>query len=157
MAVTTTRAEINEFLAQKRLAIVGVSRDGKDFANTLYREFRQRGYNVFPVNPRAETIEGDHCFARVQDIEPAVDAALLLTAPSANLQVVKDCAAAGVKRIWFYGVGDKSVENAAAIAYCKEQGIEVIPGYCPFMYLSSAQFFHRAHGFVMRMVGQCPN
>jgi uncharacterized protein len=157
MAVTTTRVEINEFLAQKRLAVIGVSRDSDDFTYRLFHEFKQRGYNVIPVNPHAEAVEGERCFARVQDIAPEVEGALLLTSPAVNEQVVRDCAAAGVKRVWMYGVGDRSAENERAIAFCKEHGIAVIPGFCPFMYLPGTPFFHQAHGFVMRLFGQCPN
>ncbi len=82
---------------------------------------------------------------------------MLLTSPSVNAQVVQDCAAAGVKRVWFYGVGDQSAANAEAIAFCKAQGIQVIPGYCPFMFLPGVPFYHRAHSFVARLTGQCPN
>ena len=109
-----------------------------------------------PVNPKATTIGEAHAYARVQDIEGPVDAALLLTTPSLNEQIVRDCAEAGVNRVWFYGVSDRSSENAAAIAYCQEHGMSVVPGYCPYMFLPKAPFPHKMHGFVARLIGQCP-
>ncbi len=156
MSVKTTRAEIDEFLARKRLAVIGVSRDSKEFSNSLFREFRQRGYNVIPVNPKAETVEGERCYKRVQDIEPHVEAALLLTAPAKTEEVVHDCAQAGVQYVWFYGVGERSEENAQAIKFCRERGMKVIPGFCPMMYLHGTGFGHQAHGFVSRIIGQVP-
>jgi hypothetical protein len=92
----------------------------------------------------------------VQDITPPVQGALLLTPPSANEQVVRDCAEAGIRLVWFYGVGDRSKENAQAIAYCEQQGIGVIPGFCPYMFMSKSPFFHKIHGFVARMTGGAP-
>jgi predicted CoA-binding protein len=154
--VATSRAEIDAFLAQRRIAVVGVTRNPREFANTLFRDLRQRGYQAIPVNPNAQTIEGERCYARVQEIAPAVDAALLLTAPSLNEQIVADCANAGIKRIWFYGVGDRSAENAKAIAFCRERGIAVIPGFCPYMFLPRAPFYHSIHGFFARLAGLAP-
>ncbi len=157
MAVTTTRAEVEAFLAQKRLAVVGVSRESKCFANDLFREFRKRGYNAIPVNPHAETLEGERCFARVQDITPKVDSALLMTSGENTEQAVRDCAEAGVKYVWLYGVGGPGSVNAQAIEFGKQQGMTVIPGFCPYMFLPGTPFFHRMHTFVMRLTGSLPN
>ena len=126
MPTTVTRTEIDEFLSQPRLAVVGVSRGSKEFANSLFRDLRKLGYQAVPVNPHVEELEGERCFARVQDIAPAVDAALLLTPPAVNEQVVRDCAQAGIKHVWLYGVGDRSADNPRAIALCKQEGIAVI-------------------------------
>lgn len=154
--MSTVRSEIDAFLASPRLAVVGVARDPKEFGYRLYSDLRQWGYQVAAVNPKAATIGSDRAYARVQDIDGKVDAALLLTAPGLNEQVVHDCAEAGVKRVWFYGVSDRSSENAAAIQYCQEKGIAVIPGYCPYMFIPKAPFFHKIHGFVARLTGTCP-
>jgi predicted CoA-binding protein len=154
--ITTTRTEIAEFLARRRLALVGVPRNSQEFGNRLYCDLRRLGYEAIPVNPSAQTIEGERCYARVQDIVPRVDAALLLTAPSLNERIVADCAEAGIRRIWFYGVGDRSAENAKAIAFCRDHGIAVIPGFCPYMFLPRAAFYHRLHGFFARLAGAGP-
>lgn len=138
------------------MAVVGVARDPKEFSYKLYSDMRQWGYDAIPVNPKATTIGDAKAYARVQDIETPVESALLLTAPGMNEQIVHDCAAAGVKRVWFYGVSDRSSENAAAIAYCQEHGMAVIPGYCPYMFQPRSPFFHKIHGFVARVTGQCP-
>ena len=135
---------------------MGVSRDPKEFGQRLYADLRQWGYGAIPVSPHLTSVGQDRAYARLQDIGSPVGAALLLTSPALNEELVHDCAEAGVKRVWFYGVGDRSSENAAAIAYCQERGIAVIPGYCPYMFLPRAPFFHKIHGWVARMTGQCP-
>src|SRR5579883_3317197 len=93
---------IREFLAQPRLAVVGVSHNAKDFSRSLFRELRSRGYDAVPVNPAVPEVDGVACFARVQDIQPAVENALLMTSPAVSNIIVQDCAAAGVKRVWLY-------------------------------------------------------
>jgi acyl-CoA synthetase (NDP forming) len=156
MTTSTTRADINQFLALPRLAIVGASRDEKELGGGLFRDMLRWGYQVVPVNPHVDTIAGAPCYARVQDITPAVDGALLLTAPRLNAAIVEDCAQAGVKQVWFYGVGERSQENERAIEYCRQHDIAVIPGFCPYMFMPSSPFPHKLHGFVARLSGGYP-
>ena len=157
MAATTTRAEIQDFLSHKRLAVIGVSRDSKDFGNGLYRELRRRGYEAIPVNPNAQVLEGERCFANVREIQPAPEAALVLTSTAASEQIVQECAEAGVKQVWLYGVSGPASVNARAIEVATSHGMKVIPGYCVYMFLPGSAFYHRAHGFVARLTGTCPN
>jgi len=151
-----TRAQIEEFLSQKRFAAVGVARDSKDFTRSLMREFLGRLYDVVPVNPGATEIEGRKCFARVQDIVPPVAAALLLTSPAITEEVVRDCAAAGVTQLWMYRAGGAGAVSPVAVAFCREKGISVIAGECPFMFLPRTGFPHRVHGLIKRIVGSYP-
>jgi predicted CoA-binding protein len=152
----TTLDSITDFLAQKRLAIVGVSHKPQDFSRTLFHEFLQRGYDVVPVNPAAQEIERQRCFARVTEISPPVDAVLLMTTPVVTDAVAKDCAAAGVKRVWMYRATGKGAVSTDAVTFCEAQGMSVIPGECPFMFLPDSAWFHRFHGFVRRISGGYP-
>src|SRR5512140_3030683 len=111
----TTRERIDDFLGQKRLAIVGVSRQPQDFTRLIFREFVRRGYDVVLVNPAAEEIEGRRSFPRVQDIAPPVDGVLILTPPQKTESVVLDCAAAGVTRVWMYRATGKGAVSQAAV------------------------------------------
>jgi hypothetical protein len=152
----TTRAEISEFLDCKRLAVVGVSRHPNDFTRALFREFAARGYDVIPVNPNADEIEGRRCFARVGEIEPAVEAALLLTPAPATLAVVLECTEAGVEQVWLHrGAGIGAVSDAA-VRFCRGNGIKVVAGECPLMFLRDAGWVHRAHGMLRKLVGSYP-
>jgi predicted CoA-binding protein len=130
---------IQEFLSRRRVAVVGVSHEPKEFSRMVFRAFRDRDYDAVPVNPNVRAIEGSYCFPRVQDIQPRVDAALLMTPPAASEQVVKDCLAAGVTRIWLYR------QSPAAEAWCASQGVTAIAGECPLMYLRDAGWIHRVH------------
>jgi uncharacterized protein len=150
----STRATLaNAFLARKRLAVVGVSRDPRYFSRGLFREMLRRGYDLVPVNPAGGTIEGLPCARRVQEIAPPVDGALVMTRPAQTEAVVRDCAAAGVARVWLHrGVGPGAV-SPAAVAFCREKGISVVEGECPFMFLQGSGFVHRAHGLLRRLTG----
>ena len=152
----TTRTDITVFLAHHRIAVVGVSRDPKDFSRTLYHELCARGYDVVPVNPLANEVEGHACFPRVQAIAPAVEAALLVTPPPETERVVHDCADAGVRDVWMHSGGGLGSVSKVAVAFCREHGIRVVEGECPFMFLPNTQLFHRAHGFLLKLVGKYP-
>ena len=119
---------IEDFLPQKRIVIVGMSREAKSMSEAVFKELSKRGYDVVPVNPNVQEVLGRKCFARVQDIQPPVDGALLMTSPTVTEAVVKGCAECGIKRVWMHrGVGEGSV-SAKAIEACREHGIRVIPG-----------------------------
>jgi len=144
------------FLATRRLAIVGLSRDPKDFTRTIARAFLERGYQVVPVNPGAAgaEIEGLPAAARLQDVRPPVEAALLLTAPAQTDAVLRDCVAAGVKRVWLHRGGGHGAEGPGALAYCAAHGLDVVHDLCPFMALPGAGLPHRFHGFLRTRLGQ---
>jgi predicted CoA-binding protein len=134
------------FLACRRIAVVGVSRDRRGFSRSLAEELARRGYDVVPVNPLGgDPVAGVRCVRRVQDITPPPEAALLLTAPEATEQVVRDCAASGVRRVWMHRGMGPGAASPAAIAYCRDAGMELVTDACPFMYLTGASFVHRAH------------
>jgi uncharacterized protein len=148
---------IEDFLAQKRIAMIGISRDPKHFSAALFQELQRRGYDVVPVNPKVSNLMGRRCFARVQDIQPPVDAALLMTTPDVTDAVVPDCAAAGIHRLWMYRAGGKGgAVSEKAVAYCREHDIHVVPGQCPFMFLPGAGGVHKFHGFVRKIFGHYP-
>lgn len=151
-----TLEAIQSFLNVKRIAMVGLSRNQRHFSVTLFDELLRRGYDVIPVNPAATTLHGHPCFARAQDIQPPVEAALLMTPASATDAAVADCVQAGVRRIWMYRAGTRggSVTDCA-VTFCHDHCIEVIPGECPFMFLPH-NGFHAVHGFLRKLTGGYP-
>lgn len=144
---------IDSFLACRRLAVVGVSRDPRDFSRSLFRAFAERGYDVVPVNANGGTIEGREAARRLADVQPPVEAALLMTPQDASAAVVRDCAAAGVKRVWLYRAAGAGAVSPQAVAAARERGMEIVDGACPFMFLPGASLFHRVHGFFHRLSG----
>jgi uncharacterized protein len=157
MAVQSLTLEtIQDFLAQKRIAMVGISREPTSFSAKLFEELGRRGYDVVPVNPSAREISGRRCFARVQDIEPPVEAALLMTSPEVTDTIVSDCAEAGIHRVWMHRAGGKGAVSNQAVQFCRERGIQVVPGECPLMFLPESGAVHRLHGVIRRLTGRYP-
>jgi predicted CoA-binding protein len=154
---STSLNQINEFLDQKRIAIIGVSRNPQDFSRTLFEEFKRRNYEVIPVNPNVSEVEGITCYGHVQEIQPPVDGVLIMTTPQIAEEVVKDCHAAGVRRVWLHRGAGVGAVSPKAIEYCHQNNIEVIEGYCPFMFFSETAFFHRLHGFGKKLTGSYPH
>jgi len=152
----TARHLVNEFLKVKRFAMVGVSHDGKEFSQKLYHELCRRGYDVVPVNPFVEYIDGRPCVARVQDIRPPVTSALLMTSRAVTDQVLRDCADAGITLVWIYGVSGVQNVSQSALEICHETGIKVVTGYCPYMFFHGTTFFHRLHGFALKLTRSYP-
>jgi predicted CoA-binding protein len=153
--MTTFRTEAEDFLAQKRIAVAGVSRAGEGTANGIYRKLRDMGHQVFPVNPNADAVEGDTCYPSVKAIPGSVDGVVIVTRPEVTEQVVHDCAAAGVPRVWMHdNTFAASSVSEAAVAFCRENGMTVIAGGCPMMFLD---FGHKCMRWMLGMMGRLPN
>jgi len=137
------------FLANKRVAVTGVSRTPKTHgSNTVYRRLRDRGYDVFAVNPNAPEVEGDPCYRDLKSIPGGVEAVVIGTRPDRAEATVRECAELGIKHVWMHhGAGGSSV-SAAATAYGRQHGITVIDGGCPCMFRPTADLGHK----IMRRV-----
>ncbi|HZP64284.1 MAG TPA: CoA-binding protein [Terriglobales bacterium] len=147
---------IRHFLSHRRLALIGVSRNPKDFSAHLFHELSRRGYDVVPVNPRATSIQGSKCFARAQDVWPPVEAALLMTSPPITDVVVRDCADAEINWIWMYRASGAGAVSDNAVHYCQQMGMQVIAGQCPLMFLSETGTVHRLHALLQKITGRYP-
>ena len=138
-----------EFLANRRIAVTGVSRTPKDHgSNTVYKRLRQRGYEVFAVNPNADEVEGDPCYLDLKSIPGGVKAVVIGTRPEIAEGTMRECAELGIKHVWMHrGPGAGSVSEAAT-DYGRQHDITVIDGGCPLMFGPTADFGHK----VMRLV-----
>ena len=138
-----------EFLANKRIAVTGVSRKAKNHgSNTVFKRLRDRGYEVFAVNPNADEVEGARSYHDLKSIPGGVDAVVIATAPHRAGGTMRECDDLGIKHVWMhrsYGAGSV---NDAATAYGREHGITVIDGGCPLMFEPTADFGHK----VMRVI-----
>lgn len=153
----TTLDDIHDFLAQHRIALVGLSRNPKDFSRLVFREMSQRGYDMVAVNPAAAgELEGRRCFARVQEVDPPPAAALIMTAPDETERVVRDCAQAGVRQVWMHRGGGQGAVSEEAVNFCRQQGMRLVEGHCPLMFLPATPLFHHVHGFILRLLGRYP-
>jgi uncharacterized protein len=148
----TSKAVVDDFVAQRTLAVVGVSRQSKKFGSYAFRELKQRGYRVFPVHPQAETIEEDRCYPSLRQLPEAVDGVLIVVPPDQTEQVVRDAAAAGIKRVWM----QQGAASPEAIRFCRENGISEVHGECILMFAEPVKSFHNVHRWVWKLLGKLP-
>jgi hypothetical protein len=151
----TERQVIDDFLAQKRIAVVGVSRKAGDFTRRLFDELVRRGYTAIPVNPNCAEIDGQRCFARVGEIEPKPEAALILVPAAQAEGLARECASAGIERIWFYRAVGRGAVDERAVDLCESHGMKVVAGRCPFMFFPQAGI-HGWHGMFLKLIGRYP-
>ena len=146
-----------EFLEQERIAVAGVSRDEKQTANAIYRHLRKHGYQVGPVNPSAQEVEGDRCYPSVSALPERPDGVLIVTPPEAAAAVARDCVEAGVPRVWMHrSFGDGSVSHEAT-RICREGGVAVLDGGCPMMFLEPVDIAHKCIRWILDKTGKLPD
>ena len=147
----------SEFLANKRVAVTGVSRHPKDHgSNVVYRRLRERGYEVFAVNPNADEVEGDRCHHDIESIPGGVDAVVIATRRERAEETMRECEGLGVKHVWMHrGPGQGSVSKEAA-DYGRAHGISVIDGGCPCMFGPTADFGHKTMKLFLTLHGNVP-
>lgn len=155
--MVTVKDAATEFLATKRIAVTGVSSNPKGHAsNLVYQRLRQRGFEVFAVNPKAETVEGDTAYPDLKSIPGGVEAVVIGTRPETAEATMRECAELGIKRVWMHrSMGTGSV-SPAATEYGRQHGITVIDGGCPLMFGPTADFGHKCMRFFFSLSGAVP-
>ena len=147
----------SEFLAHRRVAVAGVSREPATHgANVVYKRLKERGYEVFAVNPNADEVEGDVCYRTLRAIPGGVDAVVIATPPSASESVARECKELGISRVWMHQGPVAGSVSPQAVAYCGENGISAIAGGCPCMFDPTADGGHKVMRFFLQLVGSVP-
>jgi uncharacterized protein len=147
-----TKAVIEEFLALDGLAVVGASRKRVKFGNKAYRDLKAKGYNVVPVNPQADAIEGDRCFRDIAALPKNVRGLVLVVPPVFTERIVVQAKEVGLTHIWM----QPGAESKAALDFCRDAGLSVIDGQCIMMHAAPVRTFHRFHRFFSRLGGKTP-
>ena len=151
---------VHDFLAEKVIAVVGVSNQRETGANRNYKTFKQRGYRVYAVNPRIAVFDGSPCYPDLRSVPEKPDAVFMLTSPKVTEAIVRQCVDLGIKHVWMHclmgtkpglSAGSTSVSRPA-VEVCKANGIAVIPGSCPAQFLE-ADFGHAAMRRLWNMFG----
>ena len=155
--MVTVKEAASAFLSTKRIAVTGVSRKAEGHgSNAVYKRLRDRGYEVFAVNPNADEVEGDPCYHDLRDIPGGVDAVVIATKPEVAESTMRECAELGIKQTWMHrSFGGASVCDEATV-YGREHGITVIDGGCPLMFEPTADVAHKFMRFVFTHNGKVP-
>jgi predicted CoA-binding protein len=148
-----TRATIDDFLAQKTLALVGVSRDGTGFGNAVRKELAAKGYTLLLVHPQADSVEGTRCARSVKEVADRVGGAILVTPPAVTGKLVREVADAGISRVWM----QQGAESDEAVRFCEEHGVKVVHHQCILMFSEPAAFPHRLHRGLLRLFRRLPS
>jgi len=159
MKTTTLETKIHDFLAQKRIAVAGVSRQKSHHpaGNLIYNRLKTTGHEVFAVNPNMQTFEGDRCYPDLQSIPGGVDGVVIITRPETTERIVRDCSAAGIRRVWMHrAMAKRSSVSPAAVEYCRQHDISVIAGACPMMYGHGVDFGHTCQRWILKLIGGLP-
>jgi predicted CoA-binding protein len=157
--MTPLEARVQDFLDHKRIAVAGVSRDNSRHpaANLIYHRLKATGHDVFAVNPRKPTFEGDRCYPDLQSIPGGVDGVVIVTRPEATERIVRDCSEAHVPRVWMHqSLAKGSSVSPEAVEYCRQHGISVIAGACPMMFGEGVDFGHTCMRWILKLTGGLP-
>jgi len=146
-----------EFLADKRVAVTGVSRKPQGHgSNVVYQRLRQRGYEVFAVNPNSERVEGDICYPDLRSIPGGVDWVVIGTKPQTADATMRECADLGIRHVWMHRSFGSGSASPSATQYGREHGITVIDGGCPCMFNPTADPGHKAIRIMFTLTGKVP-
>lgn len=147
----TSKALVEEFVTQPVIALAGLSRSGNKFSNMVFTELKQNGYRILPVNPQAETIQGERCFPNLSALPEPVNAVLVMTPPAQTAEVVKQAAAAGIRNVWI----QQGAETPEALELAQQHNLQVVSGECIMMFAGKAGF-HKFHKWIWGLIGKLP-
>ena len=159
MTTLAFETKVHDFLAQKRIAVAGVSRNQSHHpvGNLIYQRLKKTGHDVFPVNPNMQTFEGDRCYPDLKSIPGGVDGVVIITRPEVTERIVHDCDQAGVRRVWMHqSLAKGSSVSPKAVDYCHQHEISVIAGACPMMYGDSVDVGHTCMRWILQFTGGLP-
>ena len=146
-----------EFLAKKRVAVTGVSRTPANHgSNVVYKRLRERGYEVFAVNPNADQVEGDRCYPDLRSIPGGVEVVVIATRPETAESTMRECAELGIKHVWMHRLMGAGSVSQAATEYGRQHGITVIDGGCPLMFPPTSDGGHRVMRWMSTLAGNAP-
>jgi uncharacterized protein len=148
-----SQATMYEFLTQRSLAVVGVSRSGKKMGNAIYKTLKQKGYKVFPIHPEAESVEGDQCVRSFSALPEKVTGVVICVPPIQTEIVLRQALEAGIHHVWM----QQGSESYATIRYCERNGMKAVHGQCILMFIEPVESIHKVHRWILKLVGKFPS
>ncbi len=147
------KVSVESFLAKKNVALVGLSRRGNQFSNSVYKELTKKGYKVIPVNPNADEIDGVKCYPDLKSVKGLVESALVMTPAAQVPAVLLSAAENGIKNVWV----QQGAESDEAVKVASEKGLDLVSGECIMMFAEPVGMLHRIHRWFWRRLGKLPS
>ena len=147
-----TMQDIRAFVAEKTLAVAGVSRDEKSFSATVTKELKAKGYTLYPVNPNTDSIRGETCYPSLSALPRKVGGVLVFTPPAQTEKVVREAAAAGIRRIWI----QQGAQSEGALRFCVENSLPAVSRQCILMFAEPVSSIHAFHRWFTKLFGGMP-
>ena len=145
-------SEVKDFVSQKTLAMVGLSRSETAFSANIYKELTAKGYRLLPVNPNASDIRGASCYPNLASLPEKVGGVLIVTPPAQTEAVVREAADQGMTRVWI----QQGAQSPAAEKLCQERGLSAVSRKCIMMFAEPVNSIHGMHRWVAKVFGQLP-
>lgn len=152
----TLKEAAENFLSLKTIAVAGVSSTKKDAANYIFEKLKNTGYQVYPINPNAKEIDGETCYPNLSALPEKPEGVVIATSAKVTIDIVTECAALGIRHAWIHKSVDNGSYSQEAEDFCKENGIDLIPGGCPMMYCKPVDFPHKCIKWVLNTMGKLP-
>lgn len=143
---------VDEFIAQKLLAVVGVSRSKQKFGNTIFIDLKSKGYKVFAINPNVESVEGEKCYPNLAALPEKVGGVIFVVPPAVVEKALPDVKAAGIERVWM----QQGSSSPAAVEFCQQNNIKCVAGECILMFAAPDAWYHRFHRWINKVSGKLP-
>jgi len=145
-----TRQTAQEFIATKKIALVGASTNPKKFSSTVMRELKKKGYQIIPINPKADIIEEEKCYPDIESVPDQTDRLLIMTPKTETLKVLKEAESNNVKHIWI----QQGAQSPEVMEYIHEKKLNVISKECIMMYADPVTGLHKFHRFLWKLFGK---
>lgn len=139
---------IQDFVSSKRIAVIGISKSDAKFGNSIYRELKEKGYDLVPVHPTMEKFDNDQCYHSIHEIEPAVEAVLINVKNEKVKSILDDAHKAGVKKIWL----QQGSESPETVQYGESLGMKIVSGGCIMMYAEPVKSVHAFHRWIWKLI-----
>jgi predicted CoA-binding protein len=148
-----TKKDIDSVISNKKLAFIGVSGDPKKFSRMAYKELKQKGFELYPVNPKLQDVDGDKCYQNIADVPSEIKWALLMTPKDSTAGALKEAIDSGIENVWI----QQGAHTDKALAIANENKVNLVYNKCIMMFASPVKGVHSFHRFLAKIFGKVPS
>jgi uncharacterized protein len=148
-----TLAQIEQFVAQRHIAVAGISRNPRKFGNAIFKELQKQGYSVYPISKHMQEFEGVRCYPDIYSLPSEVSAIVINTKPEQTAVLLKEADAKGINHLWL----QQGAENKEILAAIQNSTANIISKQCILMFAKPEHFMHKTHILFKKLFGTYPN